>query len=159
MDCNAKPCIYEMFCCGVLRNCLLRDELPGEGDGTINRKRKRCGVLTFTVLTFLFGLIMELSHYSFFSNIFDSLKPYYLHDVSLEMDVRNKIWELNAAKTIVFTYFFAFSIVLRLSKFVVGGLVCIFLWPVILIYYYIAKADEKIKQQEAEEKAKEEARR
>ena len=70
MDCNAKPCIYELLCCGVLRNCLLRDELPGERNE--NRKRKKCGVLTFTALTFFFGLIMELCHYSFFCNMFES---------------------------------------------------------------------------------------
>ena len=75
-----------------------------------------------------------------------------MDDNSLRSDVRNKIFELNTIKTIIFLYFFAFSVVLRLSQYVVGGLVCIFLWPVILIYYCIAKGDEKIKQQEAEEK-------
>ena len=156
MECDAKPCIYEICCCGVLRRSCLHDDSGAHNE---NRKKKRCGLFTLITLTFVFGVIMEISHYHFFTNISKNFQPYFLEDESLTQDVRNKIWKLNVAKTIIFVTFFTCSIVLRASFLIVGSLVCIFLWPVILIYYCIAIGDERVKQQEDEEKDKEDARR
>ena len=67
VDCDLKPCFYELCMCGIVRNCLLRDEMPGEHEAT--RKRSKCGTITFTILTFVFGCLMTLSNTQLFSNV------------------------------------------------------------------------------------------
>ena len=79
IDCDLKPCLYEMILCGSLRNCLFRNEAPGENNA-INRKKGTCGVVTFTILTFVFGAVMEASHTQWFSNTAVSLQPHFMDD-------------------------------------------------------------------------------
>ena len=158
VECNARPCLYELIFCGSLRNCIFRSEVPSL-DQPINRKKGRCGVLTFTTLTFAFGLIMELSHLQSFSNASSTFQPHYMEDITLTDDVKNTIWKLNFAKTIIGCSYFTLSIVFRSSFYVFGVLVCLLLWPVLLIHYLISLDYEKRDDEVAKNKQKEEERR
>ena len=138
IECNVLPCLYELVFCGALRNCLIRDQAPGE-EASPYRKKSRCGYLTFTTIAFLAGLVMEMSHFEFFSNFSPLFQPHYSVDESIDDDVKQTIWTLNLVKTIIVCSFFTLSIVFRSSFYVFAVLVCIFLWPVLLIHHIITQ--------------------
>lgn len=92
-------------------------------------------MVTFCIFTFVFGVIMELSHTVSFANAFDSFQPHYSVDKKLDNDAVSMIGKLNLAKTLIFSWFFILSIVLRKSHYIFAVIVGIFLWPVLLGYY------------------------
>ena len=67
IECDARPCLYELIFCGAFRNCLFLQDSANEAEA--QRKRSKCSVLTFATLTFVFGFLMVVSHYEFFSSV------------------------------------------------------------------------------------------
>ena len=65
IECNEAQCSYHLFFCGILRNCLIRDELPHENNN--ERKVTRCGVVLFTILSVTFASVNLASQFVFFS--------------------------------------------------------------------------------------------
>ena len=132
-----------MFC-GIVRNCLIRDELPHEHYP--QRKITRCGIVFFTCFTLAFSTVTLLTQFEFFTHLFNRFQPYYEIDTNLTVTVKSQIKQLYLARTGVMLYLVVPGILLRVTKYLVGILVLLLLWPVLLGYYFFINRELRLKE-------------
>ena len=68
-ECDARLCLYEFIFCGGLRQCLFFVDYSLGNEEEALRKRSKCSILAFSMITLVFAFFMEVSHYEFFSNV------------------------------------------------------------------------------------------